>query len=67
MVVLSSSPFLALHLQQLSALILSKKIFYTLFSKVTWVTIFIQDTFQYIYFMMEFYKIRTQIAASEQK
>ena len=59
--------FLGTVLKQLSALILCLKIFYTFVNKVTWVTISIQDTFQYIYFMTEFHKIRTQIEASEQQ
>ena len=33
-----------------------QKLFYTFFSKVMWVTNFIQNTFQYIYFMMKFTK-----------
>ena len=32
-----------------------------------WVFIFMQETFQYIYFMMEFYKIWIQIEALEQQ
>ena len=37
--------------------------FYTFVNKVKRVSIFIQNTFSYIYFMMEFQKIPTQIEA----
>ena len=36
-------------------------------NEVTWVTFFMQDSFHYIYFVMEFHKIRTQIEASKQQ
>ena len=32
-----------------------------------WLTIFIENAFQCIYFMMELHKIRTEIEASEQQ
>ena len=40
---------------------------YTFVDEVTWVTIFTQNTFQYIYFMIEFHKIQTQIGVLEQQ
>ena len=44
-----------------------KKLFYRFVNEVTWVTIFIQNTFQKIYLIMEFHKIRAQTETSEQQ
>ena len=35
-----------------------QEFFHTFVNKVTWITIFMQNTFKYIFFMMEFHKIR---------